>query len=185
MWSNLSLLNAVAFWGLWVAAISGGTAAIAGLAGGLAATRASDIASNAAEIKIAEANARANEAKLETARLWQKMAWRRVTAEQRESLKRALHGEDFDVWTSFVGNDPEARIFRGEIDSALLAAGLKTKFFSGWEVAIGLKVVGPTSEHKTSLMGALNAAHIPFTEEGPGKFQPNDLVIIVGTKPEP
>ncbi|RYE71833.1 MAG: hypothetical protein EOO81_04960 [Oxalobacteraceae bacterium] len=99
MWSNVSLLNAFAFWGLWIAAISGGTAAIAGLAGGLAATRASDITGKIAAIKIAEANARADEARAETAktneRIQKMQEARRLTKDQIEALDRLFRSKVF------------------------------------------------------------------------------------------
>ena len=90
MWSSLSLLNAVAVWGLWAAAISGGVAVFAGLVGGLAAIRASDITTKAANTEIARANAQAERAKRDAAEANQRAAEARAeTAKTNERLQKA------------------------------------------------------------------------------------------------
>ena len=192
MWNSVSLLQTIGSISLILALIGGVLAAGAGAVASLASNRAADIQKMEndrliaeANAKAATANARAEQARLELTVLRAKIAWRRVTSAQAEALKIALTGETFEVWTSFVGADPESTIFRNELDLALQNAGLKTKYFSGWEVAVGTKVVGPESPQKLKLMASLMEAGLPFVGEGPGAFAPNDLVIIVGTKPEP
>jgi hypothetical protein len=170
---------------LWVAAISGGISVVTSLIASVASNRASGILQREADTKIAQANALAAAAGLETLKLREKMSWRRINPEQQTKLITSLEGNSFEVWTSWVGNDPEATIYRNELDEALRNAGLKTKHFSGWEMAIGLKVVGPESKHKSQLIKAFEAANLQFSIEGPGSFAKDDLVVIVGTKPEP
>jgi hypothetical protein len=167
-----------------VAAISGGISVVTSFIASVASNRASDILQREADTKIAQANALAATAGLETIRLQAKMAWRRVTPEQKNALIQSLKGSRFEVWTSFVGQDPEATIFRNELDQALTEAGLRTKYFSGWEVAIGLKVVGPDSDEKRRIVEAFSKAGFQFSVDGPGQFAKDDIVIIVGTKPE-
>jgi hypothetical protein len=185
LWNSANSLQA---WGsglLWIAAIAGGISVVTSFVSSVFSNRATDIVQRDADTRIASANALSAAAGLETMRLREKMAWRRVTAEQTQTLKDDLAGQEFEVWTSFVGSDPETTIFRNEIDSALKQSGLRTKYYSGWEVALGLKVLGPESEEKAKLISALKRANFAFTVEGPGSFSPSDLVIIVGTKPEP
>lgn len=151
----------------------------------MASSRASDFLQREANIQIAQANAVAATARLETLKLQEKMAWRRLAETQSAALHEALAGQSFEVWTSWVGNDPEATLFRNEIDKALTNAGLKTKYFSGWEMALGLKIAGPDTASKAKLIDAFNRAGLHCTVEGPSSFMKDDLVIIVGTKPEP
>lgn len=185
MWNSAATLGVIGTWGVWLAATFAVLAAISGLIGGVAANRSADIINREANKKIAEANERAEAARLETARIWEQVAWRRVSNQQRAILRELLKGETFEVWTSFVGHDPESAIFRNELDAALREAGLKTKFFSGWEVAYGLKISGAPSSERDKLAQAFHAAGLQFTVEPPGSFAKNDLVVVVGTKPEP
>ncbi len=185
MWNSAPALAVIATWGLWLAAIFATIATAAGLVGGIAAKRESDITSSEAARSIAAANERAEAARLETVRLWNRMAWRRLDAHRRSALITALRGANFSVWTSFVGNDPEATIFRNELDEALQAAGLRTQYFAGWERAMGLKIAANPSPERDRLATAFRSAGLEFTLEEPGQFAPNDIVIIVGNRPEP
>lgn len=185
MWNDAALLGSLGASALWVSAIAAMVATAAGLFGGIAANRSNDLTTRASNERIAAANARAEEAKLETVRLWSQVSWRRVTPDQAARLATALAGQSFEVWTTYVGKDPESNIYRDEIDAALRAAGLTTKGFSGWTVALGLKVAGPDSDEKEALVGALRAAGFRLEVEGPSSFMKDELVMIIGTKPEP
>jgi hypothetical protein len=157
MWNSISVLNAIAFWGLWTAGIAGGIAAIAGLAGGLAATRSSDISSKQAEIKIAEANARAEDAKLKAEKvrlemererlarlkLEEKVKPRRISAGQKaimiETLRNAPRGQVFvnPDWT-----DAEAKIFGADIAEFLKHEGYSVSRLSGDGAPISYGILG-------------------------------------------
>jgi hypothetical protein len=185
MWGSVSSLQSISTVLLWIAAISGGVSVVTSFVASVASNRASNMLQRDADTKIAQANALAAAAGLEALQLKAKMAWRRVTAEQHQALIDSLKGQEFEVWTTFVGNDPEATIYRNEIDKVLSEAGLKTKYYSGWEMALGMKVAGPESKQKALLVKAFQNAGLQFSVEGPSQFMKDDLVVVVGTKPEP
>jgi hypothetical protein len=184
LWNNAGLLAQVGGLAIWVSAIAAMIATAAGLLGGVAANRANDLTTRTSNERIAAANARAEEAKTETVRLWSQMAWRRVTPEQAAAIKLALTGETFRVWTCWVGTDPESAIYGEELSNALTLAGLESFGFRGVRVSTGLVVAGPESAEKTRLITALQSANIWFTVEGPTELFPG-LVLIVGSKTEP
>jgi hypothetical protein len=79
----------------------------------------------------------AADTRLEQERLKGQMAWRRITAERYQILIVNLKEHPMEVWLTFVGNDPEATVFREDIDRTLDAAGIKTKFFVGtWLLSV-------------------------------------------------
>lgn len=141
-----------------------------------------------ANAAAATANERAALLEVEAAKLRGAAAWRRLTVEQHEKLKESLDGQSFEVWTSFVGADPESTVFRNDIDKALSAGGLKTKFFSGWSVAVGLQITDTPGPQRDALIRAFTAASLPFKVvpvlQSNGNFG-KELTIIVGTKPPP
>lgn len=186
MWNSVPFLSAVAWWSLVVTAVSGGIAVVSGLIGGVAATRSSNIKGAEDAKLIAEANAQAEMARLETARIRQQMAWRRVTAEQRESLAEALRGQNFEVWVEFVRADPEATVYREDLASALEDAGLTIHFYSGWERAVGLQLIGLPGRERDMLSAALKSAGIPHSIKSQPSRQPgSNVMLLVGTKPGP
>lgn len=182
---SASLAWAIASWYLVAASVFGAVAVLAGFIRGVAANRAAELEKLDADQRIAGADARPAEAKLEAARISQQIGWRRISREKADTLKMALEGPKFSVWISVVGADLEATIFRNELDAALVEAGLRTQSFSGGESAVGLKIAGNPSAERDRLAAAFAAARLQFTIEGPGEFAEDDLVIIVGTKPEP
>lgn len=186
MWNSPSLLNAVSLWALWLAAGFGGLAAISGLVGGLAAIRASDITKSEAEIRIAEANARAEEAHLEAVRLRDGLSWRVLSLEQRAVLVDALkHSGLPKVYNTFVGDDPEAASLREQFDAALREAGIETSYFSGWKQAAGIAVLGNPGPDRDALSKALETAGIPHRVEPPSSSFGRDFpALLIGTKPE-
>lgn len=186
MWNSPSLLNAVSLWALWAAAGLAGLAAIAGLVGGLAAMRASDITKSDAEIRIAEANARAEEAHLEAVRLRDGLSWRALSPQQREVLVAALNGAGLTkVYNTFVGDDPEAESLRAQFDAALKEAGIETSYFSGWKQAAGIAVLGEPGPERDALSKALDAAGIPHRVGPPNTVFGKDFpALLIGTKPE-
>jgi hypothetical protein len=148
------------------------------------------IAANEAETakanaEAAKANAEAAHAKLEQEKLKAEMAWRRVAPAQAKLLAEALAGAQLETWLTFVGADPEATVFREDINEALIAAGIKTKFFSGYDRAVGLVVKGGAPEQQAQLVNALRSAGLQAVQSPEPGFAKNELEVLVGTKPPP
>ena len=141
------------------------------------------IAANEAE--TARAKAETAKALLEQERLKTIMAWRRVSPHQAQKLFTALHGIHLELWLAWVGDDPEATVFRGDLEAALSAAGVKTKYFSGYARAVGISVKGGTSEERQLLLNAFHAAGLPLVESDQEGMMKGQLEITVGTKPPP
>lgn len=139
-------------------------------------------ANEAATAKAKEETARAL---LEQERLKAQMAWRRIAPSQAKHIAEALRGEPIEAWVTFVGSDPEATVFREDVNSALEAAGVKTKFFSGYERAVGLKVIGGTPEQRARLANAFAAAGIHANDSPEPSRMKSGLEVLVGTKPPP
>jgi hypothetical protein len=141
------------------------------------------IAANEAE--TAKAKAETARALLEQERLKAQMAWRRISPSQAKRIAEELRGEPIEIWITFVGSDPEATVFREDINSALVAAGVKTKFFSGYERAVGVKVMGGTPAQRARLVNAFAAAGVQVIDSPEPGFMKTGLEILVGTKPPP
>lgn len=141
------------------------------------------IAANEAE--TAKAKAETAKALLEQERLKIMMAWRRVLPHQSQKLFASLRDTHLELWLSWVGDDPEATIFRGDLEAALTAAGVKTKYFSGYARALGISVKGGTTDERRLLLNAFHAAGLPLVESNQDGLMKGELEIIVGTKPPP
>jgi hypothetical protein len=141
------------------------------------------IAANEAE--TAKAKAETAQAKLDQERLKALMSWRRVSQSQAQQLSSNLQGEQLELWLAWVGDDPEATVFRGDLEAALTAAGVKTKYFSGYARAVGLSVKGGTPEERQRLLRAFRAAGLPLVESDQQGMMKGQLEITVGTKPPP
>lgn len=141
------------------------------------------IAANEAE--TAKAKAETAKALLEQERLKAMMAWRRVSPHQAQKLATALHGIHLELWLAWVGDDPEATVFRSDLEAALTAAGVKTKYFSGYARAIGISVKGGTSEERQLLLNAFHTVGLPLIESDQEGMMKGQLEITVGTKPPP
>lgn len=123
-------------------------------------------------------------AKFEQQRLKAQLAWRRLNHQQFDVIKLGLVGVEFpDVWVTFVGDDPESNLFREDINSVLTESGIKTNYFSGYKMAVGLKIIGPDSEFKEILIKAFEQAELDFTVEHQNGFSDGQLQILVGSKP--
>lgn len=175
-WSNIILIAGAAL------TVVGGIGVT--WSGGIRDKFASErISSN--EAIAAQANAEAAHARLEQERLKAEMAWRRVSPDQSARLAAALHGHDISLWLTFVGDDPEATVFREDLNGALTAAGVRTSFFSGYARAVGLTLKGGSPEQRQLILGAFQAAGIPLlASDQPSQF-PNEPEVLVGTKPPP
>ena len=141
------------------------------------------IAANEAETP--QAKAETARAILEQERLKAQMAWRRIAPSQAQRIEQELRDEPLETWVTFVGNDPEATVFREDVSSALIAAGVKTQFFSGYERAVRLTVKGGTPQQRTGLVNAFAAAGVPALDSPEPSFMETGLEVLVGTKPPP
>ncbi|TDK23073.1 hypothetical protein E2F46_11950 [Luteimonas aestuarii] len=137
------------------------------------------------EAETAKAKAETAQALLEQERLKSVMSWRRVTPTQAKKLATALSDKSIEPWLAWVGDDPEATMFRGDLEAALSAAGIKTKYFSGYARAVGLSVKGGTSEERQTLLQAFHAAGLPLYESDQVGLMKGQLEITVGTRPPP
>ena len=175
-WSNVTL-------------VLGATLALLGTAGvfwsGGVREKFSDERISANEAETAKAKAETAKAMLEQERLKALMSWRRVTPSQAQQLAVALKGVSVEFWLAWVGDDPEATVFRGDLEAALTAAGVKTKYFSGHARAVGLTVKGGTAQERQLLLQAFRSAGLPLVESNEDGLMKGQLEITVGTKPPP
>jgi len=169
--------------------VLGATLALVGTAGvfwsGGVREKFADERISANEAETAKAKAETAQAKLEQERLKALMAWRRVSPTQAQQLSSILKGAQLELWLAWVGDDPEATVFRGDLEAALTAAGVKTKYFSGYARAVGLSVKGGTPEERQTLLRAFHAAGLPLVESDQQGMMKGQLEITVGTKPPP
>ena len=142
------------------------------------------IAANEAE--TARAKEETQKAILEQQRLKSEMSWRRVSADQAAVLSLAMRDAPKEVWLSWVGEDPEATVYRNDLEAALKAAGVNAKYFSGYAVAVGLSIKGGTAEERELIKRAFTLAGIDISiSDQAGFYGKNELEILVGTKPPP
>jgi hypothetical protein len=132
--------------------------------------------------KTASLQKEADEARLETQRLKQQVAWRRITRPQHDALVSALTGKKIDFFLSFVDADPESALFPDDIDRTMKDAGLKPSFFSGWQRAVGLSIAGTDSPELTALVEAFDAAGLPLVRK-PIDHPSFKIELLVGSKP--
>lgn len=175
-WSNLLL-------------VLGATLALIGTAGvfwsGGVREKFADERIAANEAETSKAKAETAKALLEQERLKSLMAWRRVSPSQAKQIFSVVKGKNLELWLAWVGDDPEATVFRSDLDEVLSAAGVKTKYFSGYAIAVGLSVKGGTSEERQMLLQAFNSAGLPLFESNEQGMMKGQLEITVGSKPPP
>lgn len=153
---------------------------------------------------IAEANARAEEAKavaegerLARIKLEKEMAWRSLSGEQTASLVSAMHafaGQLFTIAT--YPDDPEAVNFASDLVNTLVAAGWrfdKPKGPLAFGVETGLRIeIAPSKLERfgpitTALSSGLNEIGIRANATVRGALEtenPNAITIRIGKKPE-
>jgi hypothetical protein len=169
--------------------VLGATLALVGIAGvfwsGGVREKFADERISANEAETAKAKAETAQAMLEQERLKALVAWRRVSPTQAQKLSSILKDAQLELWLAWVGDDPEATVFRGDLRAALAAAGVKTKYYSGYARAVGLSVKGGTPEERQSLLRAFQAAGLPLVESDQQGIMKGQLEITVGTKPPP
>lgn len=169
--------------------VFGATLALIGTAGvfwsGGVREKFTDERISANEAETAKAKAETAQALLEQERLKSLLSWRRVTPGQAQLMAIALASSSIELWLAYVGNDPEAAVFRADLEAALTAAGIRTKYFSGYSRGVGLAVKGGTPEERQTLLRAFNSAGLHLVESDDEGFMRDQLEIIVGTKPPP
>lgn len=169
--------------------VLGATLALIGTAGvfwsGGVREKFADERISANEAETAKAKAETAKALLEQEQLKATMAWRRVSHSQAQHLASVLKGARLELWLTWVGDDPEATVFRGDLDAALTAASVKTKYFSGYARAVGLSVKGGTPKECHLLLQAFHATGLPLVESDQQGMMKGELEITVGTKPPP
>jgi hypothetical protein len=148
----------------------------------------------------ANANQRAEEARLKTAQIQALVEWRTLSQDQMAKLHNALSARPSSVKFIYVSNDPEA---------LFLAIQLSNKAFTNWNVTsesrdfsgtmvFGLRIEGTSEQDVNFVRDAFRSADVPFSTEpipphggsvGFGAViegQPEPTVeIIVGSKPRP
>ena len=123
----------------------------------------------------------AEQARLETERLRQQMAWRRLSEGQIRTIADGIAELTMPLELSAIGNDQESVLFASDIRRALLAAGIETPVNSAFiagAVVVGIIISGPKDE---SLRVARAFAAAGLNVEV--KEQEGDLKILVGSKP--
>lgn len=141
----------------------------------------------AANERAARLETEAAQARVEQERLKAIVAWRTITPEQHAILVQALTGLSITVWVTSVRDDPEARMFRDALDQTLKSAGATTKFFVGYEIAVGLTISPtPVGPERDALITAFIRAGLPLSAKAGDRVgPPNELELTVGTKPPP
>jgi hypothetical protein len=107
------------------------------------------------------------DAKLETERLRAKVAWRRISPEQRTRLAEVLSVHGFAMYFEYSQSDPEAAQFAEDIYKSITIISGMTVYPPHPLVLPpappGLTVSGTDGSEKTALESALTSADIPFT----------------------
>lgn len=123
-------------------------------------------------------------AKTEQERLKLQMSWRTLSAEQSVIIGKTLReGGVLQVWLTFVKEDPESNIFREDINQSITSAGIKTKYYCGYTMAVGLKVKGGSVENRQLVLRAFSEACVLIMESSEPGFNNGELEILVGSKP--
>jgi hypothetical protein len=183
-------------WANWLLLVS----LVVGVIATYAIVQSGKLRDSQAKIDLADAKAataKANEraaqleketalVKLQTERLKQATAWRRLTKTQYLDLVERLKGKIWGkVWVEVVDTDPEAVNFHRDIWEALKAAGVDVHWFSGWERALGLQLTNSSSPDGKLLKEAFSSVGISLEDRSePGlKSAGADVEIIVGSRP--
>lgn len=160
-----------------------------------AAEKAKENATKASQ-KTAELNIRSvalekesTQAKLETEKLKQQFAWRRLSKEQVAIISDGvskLNG-GLPITLSAITSDPESMTFASDLQHAINLGGLDIKIqasiFFGQKPFIGIEISGPDKE-------TIEKAAQPFINAGlilNGHISPNEkeVNIRIGSKPFP
>jgi hypothetical protein len=145
--------------------------------------------------KIAEAQRDAAQARFGQEQLKERLAWRRMTAQQYNDLVAALKAKPITIpiYIETVNTDPEAVQYWGEILQTLKDAGLNAMGQEGGHLkAWGVGVVESELPEREILKVAFETAGVPlrdmiklFGVPSPAPLLTPLLTMVVGSKPPP
>jgi hypothetical protein len=155
-------------------------------------------ANEESELRVAEANKAADEARKRTAEIQQLTAWRRVTPVMRQLIVSHLSeiASTLNVHLEYQNADPEAYYFANELAQALIRSGVDKQISYGSNSLITPGIFGVLISTKDTvianrLLEALSFAGISCTVNLleplalPKKQPPENLWLFVGPKPPP
>jgi hypothetical protein len=88
---------------------------------------------NIADERIAEAERKTAEAKLETEKLKAQFAWRTLTPDQRTKLRSAISAKSGSIWVEYMNGDVESQYFADQF----LRVFAEAKWQVGWRACSG------------------------------------------------
>lgn len=198
MWGYpLGLWESVFFWSTGIAAIAGAIAVVAAFMSGIIGYQISDHVQREANKKISEANARAEEAKLEQERLKAQLAWRIISPDAAAKLEQLLAVKSGSVTIQYATGDPEAHALAIQLVNIFGKAKWKVAIngltYSG-TVLFGIWIPDPPTAEKILVRDAFTEIGVIFntavfprvgTTIAVGGEIPNAPIVFVGTKPPP
>ena len=126
----------------------------------------------------------AEQARLETERLKQQFAWRRLNETQFRTMVDNLSGLDLKLTLSAISVDPESMLFATDIQRALVAAGFNLQIRStmpfGRGPIVGIIISGP----KIDILSVGQAFRLAGFDIK-GRERQGDIEIFIGSKPPP
>lgn len=136
-----------------------------------------------ARAEIERAHESAEKARLESERLKAQLAWREVSAEQRERLADGLRGPQLHIRLQIVSQNPEAEAFAAQIRRVLddVRASVTTDGLLGFPTYFGIIIAGPANDAASRVAEAFKTAGI----DAQRMEEAGDLRLIVGHKPPP
>jgi hypothetical protein len=169
---SLPFWQSVFFWATVIAAIASGIGVTAAFVSAMVGYQISDMVQSEADQRIADAHERASalekeaaDARLETERLKQVVAWRFISPETASKLKEILAAKPGNVNLRYIDGDPEALFLAIQFSKILTD--------SNWQVAPGSRKVNaiifgiilpdPSSHEMKVLRDAFSAAKIVFS----------------------
>ncbi len=141
-------------------------------------------ATAAAQERAVELSKQAEQARLEHEQLRVRIAWRRISPEQRRQIADELRAASLRPAVFVTTSDPEAAQFRSDLVAVLRDAGDPNPYWraaAGSSSVLGLSVQGPKEQERSVVAGIFERAGFSMQNAG----QAERLTIIVGAKPQP
>jgi len=213
MWGfSIVFLETVILWATILAATFGALSIICGFIAGFVGYKVSNVVQQQNEVKISEANAQAEKAKLDSAeanaraaeaaleqeKLKAQFAWREITTEQASKILSTLKKTPDEIVLKIVIGDPETLHFAKQISKIFRKAGWKVSEQSmQYDEIVVFGVYIPESEATSTLVrSAFDEAGIDYFSEdiptepghrmhmgwGRGSPSPNALRILIAPK---
>lgn len=185
---SLGTANLLYVWGArvsLVAAILTAIAAIVSIIGTRVRDRHFDNEIARLNLQASQFEKDAAKALLEQEELKSKLAWRRLTQEQIQTLINVLKGQKFKIVLRALSADPEITLYLSDFKNALEKAGLEVSILTDLvrsQIHFGLYIAAPGDSPEFRLIiKAMSDAGIPF--QSGGKI--DDLQLIIGHKAPP